>query len=67
MSVADQTKTVPLDWLNERGNGVTAQFVDYVKPLVRGMDAPFPVDLPRYPRLRGAHVARKLEPYARQK
>lgn len=67
MSVADQTKTVPLDWLNERGNGVTAQFVDYVKPLVRGMDAPFPVDLPRYPRLRGAHVERKLEPYARQK
>ena len=67
MSVADQTRLVPTEWINERQNGVTQEFVDYVKPLMQGLDEPQAPALPAYPRLRKQFVSKKLEPYARTK
>jgi ATP-dependent phosphofructokinase / diphosphate-dependent phosphofructokinase len=67
MSVADQTKVVPLEWLNERQNGVTQAFVDYCKPLLQGFEGPVSSALPHYPRLRKLMTERKLQPYARTK
>ncbi len=67
VSVADQTKVVPPEWINERGNGVTQEFIDYVRPLMTGGGEPLPTDLPHFPRLRRLAVDRKLEPYARTK
>jgi ATP-dependent phosphofructokinase / diphosphate-dependent phosphofructokinase len=67
MSVADQTKLVPLEWLNERQNGVTDEFVNYCRPLVQGFEGPVASDLPHYPRLRKLMTERKLQPYVRTK
>lgn len=38
--VANVAKTVPDDYINERGNFVTDKFVEYVKPLVEGEITP---------------------------
>lgn len=35
-SVANVEKKVPINWINEAGNGVTQSFIDYVLPLVQG-------------------------------
>jgi len=67
VSVADQTKLVPLDWLNDRHNGVTPEFIDYVKPLAdKGAQGIAAGDLPAYPRMRKLYVDRKLEEYSRE-
>jgi|LSQX01.3.fsa_nt_gb 6-phosphofructokinase 1 len=66
-SVADIERTVPREWINERGNGVTQEFIDYAKPLMRGTGEPTPLGLPSYPRLAGHAVERKLAPYVRPK
>lgn len=34
--VANYEKKVPLEWINETGNGVTQDFIDYALPLIRG-------------------------------
>ncbi len=34
--VANGEKTVPREWINERGNDVTAECVNYIKPLIIG-------------------------------
>jgi len=34
--VANVEKTVPREWINEEGNNVTQDFLDYVLPLVQG-------------------------------
>lgn len=67
MSVADQTRLVPLEWLNERQNGVSQEFVDYVKPLTTGAPEAFQPGLPVYPRLSKDFVAPKLPKYVRPK
>ncbi len=67
MSVADEVKTVPLDWINERKTGITQQFVQYAEPLMRGSKAPVPAGLPSYPRLRRLFVEKKLAEYVREK
>lgn len=47
--VANQKKDVPRGWVNEAGNYVTKEFVDYVRPLIAGEVAPLFVDgLPRH-------------------
>lgn len=33
---ANYEKKVPLEWINEAGNGVTQQFIDYALPLIQG-------------------------------
>lgn len=34
--VANQEKVVPREWINEEGNNVTQDMIDYVKPLILG-------------------------------
>ena len=51
--VANFEKKVPREWINEAGNGVNQQFIDYVLPLIQG-DAKTPRvnGLPRFARLK---------------
>ena len=47
--VANAVKTVPREWINESGNGVTQEFIDYVLPLIQGrMDYPTENGLPKF-------------------
>ena len=51
--VANFEKKVPRAWINEAGNGVTQEFIDYVLPLIKGeTDAPKENALPRFARLK---------------
>ena len=51
--VANFEKKVPRAWINEAGNGVTQEFIDYVLPLIQGEpDAPKENALPRFARLK---------------
>lgn len=34
--IANQVKTVPLEWIHERGNDVTQEMIDYLLPLIQG-------------------------------
>lgn len=34
--IANEAKSVPVEWINERGNDVTDELVDYLKPLIMG-------------------------------
>lgn len=34
--IANEAKSVPVEWINERGNDVTAEMIDYLKPLIEG-------------------------------
>lgn len=34
--VANHEKALPLTWINEAGNGVTQEFIDYALPLIQG-------------------------------
>ena len=35
-SIANKEKTVPLDWVNERGNNLTDDVITYLQPLIEG-------------------------------
>ena len=51
--VANFEKKVPRAWINEAGNGMTQEFIDYVLPLIQGeTDAPKENALPRFARLK---------------
>jgi 6-phosphofructokinase 1 len=44
---------MPKDWINESGNGVTCEFVEYALPLIAGdLEVPKEDALPRYARLK---------------
>ncbi|MCR4885781.1 MAG: 6-phosphofructokinase [Clostridiales bacterium] len=48
-NIANAEKVVPREWINEKGNGVTQQFIDYVRPLIQGYDVPVMVNgVPRH-------------------
>ncbi len=50
--IANVEKMVPREWINEKGNGVTEEFVQYARPLIQGEFAPIMVDgLPMHLRL----------------
>ena len=59
--VANEEKLIPRQWLNEAGNDVTQQFLNYARPLIQG-EVPTPIEngLPRYARLREVGVGKKL-------
>ena len=59
--VANEEKLIPRQWLNEAGNDVTQEFLDYARPLIQGQ-VPTPIEngLPRYARLREVPVEKKL-------
>ena len=51
--VANFEKKVPRKWINEAGNGVKQEFIDYVLPLIQGeTDAPKENGLPRFAHLK---------------
>jgi len=50
--IANVEKMVPREWINEKGNGVTEEFIQYARPLIQGEYAPVMVDgLPMHLRL----------------
>lgn len=65
MSVADQTKLVPAEWINEHQNGVTEEFIQYVKPLLGACPDCVTMDIPHYPVFQRHYVERKLGEYSR--
>ncbi len=51
--VANKEKKVPREWINDTGNFVTKDFIDYVLPLIQGEpDIDYVNSLPRYARLK---------------
>jgi len=53
-------KRVPLRWINKKGNFVTKQFIDYIRPLIQGeVDIPIQNGLPCYPRLEKRRILAK--------
>jgi len=51
--VANFEKKVPREWINEAGNGVKQEFIDYVLPLIQGeANGPKENALPRFARLK---------------
>ena len=47
--IANAEKVVPREWINKEGDGVTEEFLDYVRPLIQGHYTPMMVDgLPRH-------------------
>ena len=50
--IANVEKKVPMEWINEAGDYVTPEFVNYVRPLIQAELTPMMVDgLPRHLRL----------------
>lgn len=47
--ISNVEKVVPREWINEEGDYVTDEFIDYVKPLIQGEVLPIMVDgVPRH-------------------
>ena len=40
-NIANEAKSVPRAWINERGNDVTGEMVAYLLPLIQGRDFHF--------------------------
>jgi 6-phosphofructokinase len=56
-SVANVERQVPKEWLNSKGNFVTADFLDYARPLIQGeVKIQIEDGLPAYVRLRKSFV-----------
>jgi ATP-dependent phosphofructokinase / diphosphate-dependent phosphofructokinase len=54
--VANAEKTVPRAWINEKGNGVTRDFIDYAFPLIQGEpDRDLNLSLPCFAKLKKIH------------
>jgi 6-phosphofructokinase 1 len=52
-SVANFEKKVPMEWINDEGNGLKKEFIDYVLPLIQGEpELPLVDSLPRYAKLK---------------
>lgn len=55
--VANHEKSLPLEWINEAGNGVTQAFIDYALPLIQGESSQVHEEgLPRFARLKKIRV-----------
>lgn len=51
--VANTEKKIPREWINEAGNGLNQQFIDYALPLIQGETQPVLEDgLPRFTKLK---------------
>ena len=51
--MANTEKKVPLEWINEAGNGVNQGFIDYCLPLIQGETGMVKEDgLPRFCKLK---------------
>ncbi len=50
--VANTEKKIPREWINEEGNGLNQQFIDYALPLIQGESRPpFEDGLPKFAKL----------------
>ena len=55
--VANAEKCVPREWINEAGNGVEQDLIDYLLPLIQGeVDRQTECSLPRFARLKKVRV-----------
>jgi 6-phosphofructokinase len=51
--VANTEKTIPREWINEAGNGLNQQYIDYALPLIQGESSPPLINgLPRFVQLK---------------
>ena len=51
--VANMEKKIPLEWINEAGNGLLKPFIDYALPLIEGhMEYPSKNGLPKHAKLK---------------
>jgi ATP-dependent phosphofructokinase / diphosphate-dependent phosphofructokinase len=51
--VANTEKKIPREWINEAGNGLNQQYIDYAMPLIQGESAPPLINgLPRFVHLK---------------
>ncbi len=51
--VANTEKKIPREWINEAGNGLNQQYIDYALPLIQGESAPPLINgLPRFVQLK---------------
>ncbi len=58
--VANMEKKVPLRWINRRGNFVTEEFIEYVRPLIQGeVNIPTQNGLPCYAKLEKRRILAK--------
>jgi len=57
--VANTEKKIPREWINEAGNGLNKQFIDYALPLIQGESRP-PLEngLPRFAKLKKVLAAK---------
>ena len=56
---ANTEKTVPTEWINEAGNFVTDEFIEYALPLIQGDSHPPYVDgLPKFAKLKKVQAGR---------
>ena len=47
--IANNEKLVPREWVNKEGNYITAEFINYIEPLIQGDYQPFMVNgLPQH-------------------
>lgn len=48
-NIANEAKSVPVEWINSEGNDVTSELVDYIRPLIQGqVDVKYENGLPVY-------------------
>lgn len=60
--VANKEKMIPSEWINEEGNFVTKEVVEYIKPLIMGeVKLNMENGVPRYTRLEQKLIDKKLE------
>ena len=51
--MANVEKKIPREWINEAGNGVNHQFIEYARPLIQGEpNLPRQDSLPRFAKLK---------------
>lgn len=57
---ANAEKTVPLEWIDKNGTGLTKDYIEYALPLIQGdMKAPLEDGLPRFANLKKVLVNKK--------
>jgi len=53
IEVANMEKKIPRNWINEAGNGLRQEFIDYALPLIQGdINVPKQDGLPRFAKLK---------------
>ena len=47
--IANEAKSVPVEWINKDGNDITTDFIEYLKPLIQGeIEQDYENGLPKY-------------------